>query len=368
MMPSFALGGQQLQKQQQQLQDDNDICTSELNLFYLCYHVLGTVQMSVLTSSQSIFDCTIDAAVDQFLFAENCEIVLESNANNRMNDALLTLVQLSNFPQLQERMYGKVEMLLFKQLSATTTKNIHRLNKQRFAEILRNLSRCHMNKLMIYQGKLLPILLGLLQHGHYQKEDTDLLQITRFVLGTLNNIATLDENAVGLIQKPQFLETVVDYCEHGGTNTIKERAIWTLQSLACADENEIPMYEMPHLISTLINCVRNGATKEIQAYAIETLRNLANQNQPKMYGNQELFFTLLDVIKFKPCQNLKTLAFSCFQRMGCSNKQVHAFILLETFCEAREVKRTSPNFIQYLPTELIRKLSEHLYGRIRTGN
>jgi hypothetical protein len=275
------------------------------------------------------------------------------------------ILHMSNFPQIQEPMFFKFAATLKQALeqgsvggtaSTTTTSKVH--VKEFAVEVLRNLSRSPSNKSRIYQ-QLLETLFDCLTAG-------ESLRIKRFALGTLNNLATLDENAIALLRKPMFLETVLAFAQNGGTSTIKERAIWTLQSLACADENEVPMFEMPSLIQTLVDCVHYGDTIEIRSYAIETLRNLSNRNQAKMCEDRKLVNALMDTVVAGETVVLRNLALSCFQRMGYSRAQVFSFIVLETLCSVRDCPRLvarGPCPLQDLPNELIRKVGEMLYGR-----
>jgi hypothetical protein len=275
------------------------------------------------------------------------------------------ILHLSNFPQIQEPMFQKFALALKQTLEqpvfvdenseivappSTTTKEF-------VVEVLRNLSRSPSNKSPIYQ-QLLEALFDCLTIG-------ETLRIQRYALGTLNNLATLDENAIALLRKPMFMETILLCAQKGGTSTIKERAIWTLQSLACADENEVAMFEMPTLIQTLVDCVDHGDTKEIKAYAIETLRNLSNRNQARMFEDRKLVNALIDIVEFGETLLLKNLAISCFQRMGYSRAHVYSFIILEALCSARDCPRLAPSTCKFqnLPNELVRKVGEALYGR-----
>jgi hypothetical protein len=323
------------------------IVTSELNLFYLCFSVLGEDMKSMHTIN-AIVEAAIDSLLNQF--------AQDNNASAICN----VILHLSNFPQIQERMFFKFSSLLKQALDQpNTTGDYSIVQVKEFAcEVLRNLSRSPSNKAPIYQ-QLLETLFACLTRG-------ETLRIKRFALGTLNNLATLDENAIALLRKPGFLETVLAFAQTGGTSTIKERAIWTLQSLACADENEVPMFEMPLLIQTLVDCVDHGDTNEIRAYAIETLRNLSNRNQAKMAEDKKLVNALMDTVEFGETTLLKNLALSCFQRMGYPKPQVVSFILLEALCSARDCPRLvagSSSKFQDLPNELIRRIGETLFSR-----
>jgi hypothetical protein len=328
------------------------IVTSELNLFYLCFSVIGPSMKDMHTIS-TIVEAAIDTLLEKFK---------EDNTSSMCT----VILHLSNFPQIQERMFYKFSTSLKQVLEqgstssgavASASKN-EVLVKEFAVEVLRNLSRSPSNKSPIYQ-QLLETLLDCLTIGQS-------LRIKRYALGTLNNLATLDENAIALLRKPMFLETVLGFAQNGGTSTIKERAIWTLQSLACADENEVPMFEMPSLIQTLVDCVDHGDTNEIKSYAIETLRNLSNRNQARMFRDRKLVNALTDTVVSGETLMLKNLALSCFQRMGYSRLQVYSFILLEALCSARDCPRLVAKGncpLQSLPNELIRKVGEALYGR-----
>jgi hypothetical protein len=299
---------------------------------------------------------TISAIVEAAI-----SILLERFNQDNSSSICSVIVHLSNFPQIQERMFSKFAASLKQVLEAPSTvhEGCSRVPVKEFAvEVLRNLSRSPSNKSPIYQ-QLLETLIDCLTIG-------ESLRIKRFALGTLNNLATLDENAIALLRKPMFLETVLAFAQNGGTSTIKERAIWTLQSLACADENEVPMFEMPFLIQTLVDCVEHGDTNEIKSYAIETLRNLSNRNQVRMSEDRKLVSALMDTVIHGETLVLKNLAMSCFQRMGYSRTQVTSFIILEVLCTARECPRLvlkGDCSLQELPNELIRKVAETLYGR-----
>jgi hypothetical protein len=325
------------------------VVTSELNLFYLCFSVLGEAIKNMHTIND-IVDAAMDSLLNQF------------NGDNG-SSICIVILHLSNFPQIQECMFFKFATTLKQALAQGSsgtggqpflTSKVH--VKEFAAEVLRNLSRSPANKGLIYQ-QFVESLFDCLTVG-------ESLRIKRFALGTLNNLATLDENAVALLRKPLFLETVLGFCKTGGTSTIKERAIWTLQSLACADENEVPMFEMPSLLQTLVDCVDHGDTKEIKAYAIETLRNLSNRNQARMFEDGNLVSALMDTVVFGETVLLKNLALSCFQRMGYSKNQVMSFIVLETLCSVRECPRLTVQGkckLRMLPNELIRKIAETLY-------
>jgi hypothetical protein len=312
-------------------------CMNELNLFYLCFNILGD-DMKAIPSITAIIDAAMDRALGTFL---------TDNSNIRL------LLHLSSFPQVQERLYPRLRMIMqeFLERSGDDTSPVL---KGAWTEIVRNLSRSNANKQAIYRD--------FLQTLCHDLTSGETLKIKRYSLGALNNLATLEENAVALFRKPHFVETILDLTIAGGTPTIRERALWTLQSLACADENEVPMFDTPLLVGTLVSCVEKGDTNDIKAYAIETLRNLANQNKSKMIANRALMGALLDVVIYGPTE-LRDLALSCFLKMGFEESKVRGFHMMQTLCSVRDMPRLcNPGCqLQELPNELIRKMSEMMF-------
>lgn len=313
-------------------------CTSELNLFYLCFGVLGD-EMKMLTSINSILDATTERVLQAFL-------------TNPGKTKLL--VHLSTFSQIQEIVYTAFKDIL---QTLLLDDSCPLRVKEELMEIVRNLSRCVANKQSIYHDYYDILFLAL-------KQDES-LTITRYALGALNNLATLDENAVALFHRPYFLETILKLVTIGGTQTIKERALWTLQSLACADENEARMFNSPQLAKTLLHCLQPGATVEVKAYAIETLRNLANQNSRRMLDDHDLISALMDVVTSTSSpRELVELALSCFERLGLRRERVIGMHKMQILCCVRDAPRVcgATSGFGTLPVELVRRVGETLYA------
>lgn len=311
-------------------------CTSELNLFYVCYTVLGE-SMTKLTCINDILEATTEQALRLYI-ADPTRTKL--------------LLHLSSFTQLQEFVFIRFREVLREMLLDYTQPQEVR---EALLEVIRNLSRCAANKEAIYHD-FYDILFLALQEGNT-------LFMTRFALGALNNLATLDANAVALFQRTQFIETVIYLTRNGGTPTIKERALWTLQSLACVDENEIRMFRTPGLMDELRACLAKENTTEIKAYTIETLQNLANQNAREMAENGKLVAALFDVATSNSSPPaLVNLAFSCFEKLGLSRHQIENMYKLQILCSARDAPRVCGAKCRFsdVPNELIRRIGKVL--------
>lgn len=313
----------------------------EFDLYYLCFSVLGP-RIWKLTTLQSV----VDAVLDAILFA------LRGSNRELHQPAIITLQRISAFPQTQSRTYSKLKEVIRKFMES---EDLDSVSKQSLTEGVRNLSRCVSNKVPIYQH-LLPSLINSLRSG----ED---LHIQRFAIGALNNLATSDENAVGLIRHPEFMIAVLTLVKTGSSPTIKERAIWTLQSLASADINEVPLYDVPDVIPTLVHCLQFGETIEIQCYSLEALRNLASQNRQRLFANRKLIGLLLHLCLYGKNTRVKMLSVNCFERMGFDKGNINSLQLLTTLVSVREVPKVCLKtcLFRVIPKELIRKMASTLF-------
>ena len=265
-----------------------------------------------------------------------------------MKRSLHSLARLSGFSELQAMLYDKMHGAFHRFMKEESEV------KELCVEIIRNLSRCNSNKVAIYSQLGTP-LLKCLTSGETEN-------IRRYAIGTVNNIATSEQIAMELMQSPQFLDTVVGLIKTGATSTIKERAIWTLQSLACVDENEIALYNSPEIVSTLISCLDRSETIEVQSYAVETLRNLAPRNQHRMAVNYRLLHGLMDLVSHGRESHIRSLALSCFERMGLDQRRVNGIQVLTSLSSVKMIPRLAfPRcYFRVLPGDLLRKIRETL--------
>ena len=125
------------------------------------------------------------------------------------------------------------------------------------------------------------------------------------------------------------------------------------------------MFRTPHLVDALVECIALGESTEVRMYAMETVRNLSNQNKQAMIQSRPLIYALFDVVICPTTeQQLRSLALSCFMKLGFSLNRVRDIHKLQILCSVRDAPRVCGTgcAFQNIPNELIRKMADTLYG------
>lgn len=322
--------------------------SQDLALYYACYSVLGDSMFRFFTF-KAMMDCVHSTIAQDVLLL-------------RMDRALL----ISYFPQVQMDAYLHLRSVLRGSLANSQARS-------QACELLRNLSRNNANKPLIMDdfGYELIRLLDQVDSGAEAGVVTK-----RFVIGTLNNLATNESNAMALLQNPGFVETVLSLVDaNTQPDIIRERALWTLQSLATVDETGAHLLGAPVAVDLLTELLCSSSTVsaakpssfKMTEYVLETLRNLA-RSSPKgvtlLFGRVRLANEIFHLARHGPSESIRALALTCLNLMGCGAKTRDAVALLETLCGARNVPRTSHRrtcLFRVIPGELVRRIAEGLF-------
>ena len=140
-------------------------------------------------------------------------------------------------------------------------------------EILRNFSRssANRNKLFNHPG----LLDTLLQIARYEP----MMMLKSYAIGTLSNLAILDEMAHALLlQKPEMCDILI-FCVTSpeSSEEVKEKAIKTLMNLAASTENKAALANQAVVLDTLIEHARNGISCKIKERAAKSVEQSLHQ-------------------------------------------------------------------------------------------